>query len=731
MRSTPLLRLVATLVCGFSAVSAFAQTPAFTIVNHGLDATLGNAGKGIFDPQVSGITGVAFGAGLFVVMGASGNDTNLRWATSPDGTTWTARSQPVGGDLKTFSTSRVHFLNGKFLFFTELTGTGGGGFAYSSTDGLTWTRSNVITTGRMIIVEFDASPTLTVAASTNGAQYASADLMTWTSRPVVAAASGFDHNDLAYGTGRFYSSINGFGGTTYASTDAVTWTSISSASVPGGGRVASGNGITLLTAGGNFYRSTDGVAFSRYTPTIPSGFLGLGGDPHFTGGRFVSQAVALTGTSYLGSSDGLTWTMIGNLPASPPITPVGGVSRLWVYSDIVFGNGKYVQVANESQQTVSTRVVLPLIMTIDAAAAPTPPSITTQPAAQNAIAGGTATFSVALASSAGVTYQWKKDDVNIAGATSATLTVNNVSAANAGSYTVVVTNAVGSITSSAATLQLVTASNVGRLINMSIRTTAGTGDNTLIVGVGLGGAGTSGNKAVLIRGVGPTLSAAFGLSTALADPVMTAFQGQTQVAQNDDWPGGFDFASLGAFAFSGAAPRDAAIYNAAIASGSYSIQIAGKNNATGIALAEIYDATPTASFSATTPRLVNVSARTSVGTGDNILIAGFVIGGSSPVRVLIRASGPALAALGVGGTLVDPRLEVFGAGNARVAENDNWAGTAELKAAFTSVAAFAFAADTSRDAALVATLQPGNYTAQVTGVGNTTGVALIEVYELP
>ncbi|MSU50005.1 MAG: hypothetical protein EXS37_13125 [Opitutus sp.] len=272
--------------------------------------------------------------------------------------------------------------------------------------------------------------------------------------------------------------------------------------------------------------------------------------------------------------------------------------------------------------------------------------------------------------------------------------------------------------------------NPGRLINMSIRTNAGTGDNTLIVGVGLGGAGTSGNKAVLFRAVGPTL-AAFGVGGALADSVMTVFQGTAQVAQNDDWAGGFDFGSVGAFAFSGATPRDSAIYNGAIASGSYSIQIAGKNNGTGVALAEIYDATPAAGFTSSTPRLANVSARTQVGTGDNILIAGFVVGGGSPVRVLVRAVGPTLGAFGVGGTLVDPKLEIFNASAAKVAENDNWGGTADLKTAFASVAAFALSADGSRDSALVATLQPGNYTAQITGVNNTTGVALVEVYELP
>jgi len=267
--------------------------------------------------------------------------------------------------------------------------------------------------------------------------------------------------------------------------------------------------------------------------------------------------------------------------------------------------------------------------------------------------------------------------------------------------------------------------NPGRLVNMSIRTNAGTGDNTLIVGVGIGGAGTSGDKAVLLRAVGPTL-AAFGVGDTLPDSVMTVFQGQTPIAQNDDWAGGFDFGSVGAFAFATPA-RDAAIYNSAAPSGSFSIQITGKNNATGVALAEVYDATPTAAFSASTSRLVNVSARTQVGTGDNILIAGFVVGGSTPVRVLIRAVGPTLGAFGVGGVLLDPKLEVIG-GAARVAENDNW--NLPDAATFGSVGAFALTPN-SRDAALVVTLQPGNYTAQVTGVGNTTGVALVEVYELP
>jgi hypothetical protein len=276
----------------------------------------------------------------------------------------------------------------------------------------------------------------------------------------------------------------------------------------------------------------------------------------------------------------------------------------------------------------------------------------------------------------------------------------------------------------------IASSTAGRLANMSIRTNAGTGDSTLIVGVGVGGGGTTGAKAALFRAVGPTL-AGFGVGGTLADPVITAFQGSAQFAQNDDWTGGFDFNGVGAFAFATNTPRDAALYHVAVPIGSYSLQITGKNNGTGIALAEIYDATPASLFTATTPRLVNVSARTEAGTGENVLIAGFAIAGSTPVRVLIRAAGPALAALGVTGTLSDPRLDVFDSANLRVAESDNWGGTSELKTAFSSVAAFAFPADNSRDAALVATLPPGTYTAQISGVGGTIGVAIVELYELP
>jgi hypothetical protein len=165
------------------------------------------------------------------------------------------------------------------------------------------------------------------------------------------------------------------------------------------------------------------------------------------------------------------------------------------------------------------------------------------------------------------------------------------------------------------------------------------------------------------------------------------------------------------------------------APGSYSVQITGRNNTTGLALAEIYDTsagTPTAS----TPRLVNVSARTQVGTGGDVLIAGFTIGGTTAKTVLIRATGPALAAFGVTGTLPDPQLELF-SGATVIRSNNNWGGDMQLANVGGSVGAFAVSDPNSRDAMLLVTLPPGSYTAQVSGVNNSTGVALVELYEVP
>jgi hypothetical protein len=351
------------------------------------------------------------------------------------------------------------------------------------------------------------------------------------------------------------------------------------------------------------------------------------------------------------------------------------------------------------------------------------PVVTTAPQDQTVSAGQSVTFTVTASGRPTPTYQWKKDGIAIAGATSASYTISAVKPSDAGSYTVAVSNSVGSVTSSASALTV----PFSRLASLSVRAPAGSGDQTLILGFFIDGAGS---KQVLIRGIGPTL-AQYGVGGLLADPQLKLFNlSGTQVAQNDDWNGSAALAnafdSVRAFALP-AASKDAALL-VSLPLGGYSAQVSGANNSTGVALIEAYEA------DVGTPgtRFVSLSARNQVGTGDNILIVGFVVAGNTPKQLLIRGIGPALAALGVSGVLTDPKLELYSVTTVttKIYENNDWSGTTDLNAAFTATQAFPLSAN-SKDAALLVTLQPGIYTAQVSGVGQTTGVALVEVYEMP
>ncbi len=354
------------------------------------------------------------------------------------------------------------------------------------------------------------------------------------------------------------------------------------------------------------------------------------------------------------------------------------------------------------------------------------PQIVAQPASHTVAPGSTVVLSVAAMNA--TTFSWRRDGEMVPFGAGPTLVLGGANTI-AGNYTVVVGNANGSVTSQPARITVQQGPEVGRLINLAIRTNAGTGAETLIVGFAVGGNGTSGEKPLLVRGVGPSL-AQFGLTGVLADPVATMFQGSATIATNDDWAGNAQVAAratqVGAFGLASNTSLDAALAASPLP-GSYSVQITGKNNGTGIVLAEIYDASAAATPGM--PRLVNVSARTRVGTGGDILISGFVVGGTTSRTVLIRAIGPGLAPFGVTGTLPDPRLQLF-TGNTIVRENDNWNGDMLLISMGTNVGAFEIADRQSRDAMIVVTLPPGSYTAQVSGVNNVTGVALVEVYEV-
>jgi hypothetical protein len=356
------------------------------------------------------------------------------------------------------------------------------------------------------------------------------------------------------------------------------------------------------------------------------------------------------------------------------------------------------------------------------------PVITQQPVNLAVIAGGTGTFSVSAVSTLPLSYQWRRDGADIAGATAAQYTITGMKAADAGSFSVRVSTSAGSVVSSTATLVL----GASRLVNLSVRSGAGTGDRTLIAGFVVG---QGQPLPLLVRGIGPALSG-FGVAGALNDPVLTLSTGAgATVASNDDWSSAANATQVsaaaarsGAFALA-ANSRDAALLTP-LASGSYTAQITGKAAATGIALMEAYDT----SAAADTARLVNISARSQVGTGGDILIAGFVVSGNVNKRVLIRGVGPALSQFGVGGVLADPQLALYRQGaSSPMDQNDNWltaTNAPQVGLVAGQVGAFSLAPN-SRDAALLVTLEPGAYTAQVSGVGNSTGVALIEIYEAP
>ena len=360
------------------------------------------------------------------------------------------------------------------------------------------------------------------------------------------------------------------------------------------------------------------------------------------------------------------------------------------------------------------------------------PTATSQPVSQTVASGSTVVFGFTANGIPAPTYQWFRNGVAIPSATSPTLVISGATAANAGNYTCTATNSSGAVTSSVAALGVVSTANPGRLVNISCRATVGTGANILIAGFVVGGAGTAGKESLLIRGSGPAL-VPFGVTGTLADPQLQLFSGSTVLGTNNGWAGATTISNaasaVGAFAWSSPTSHDAALLET-LSGGGYTAQIAGESNDTGIALAEVYDATPAGTYTATSLRIVNISARVQVGTGGNILIAGFAIGGSTSRTVLIRASGPALVPFGVTGTLPDPELQLYSGANV-IEGNKGWGGSAQISTAAVSVGAFAWGSSASADSAILVTLPPGAYTVQVSGASGDTGIALVEVYEVP
>jgi hypothetical protein len=249
--------------------------------------------------------------------------------------TWKSQSEKLTKGT-TYTTSQIHFLNGKFIFFAEHKDDGFQ--VHSSPDAKTWTVTKILDVGeRAQVSDFAASDTQTVYAGHTGDMRSSPDLITWTARPDVAG-NFFDFMDIAYGGGRWIATGNG-GAPAWGSDDGVTWTTLDDSLK--GLRMAFGGGLWLATTGGGVaFTSTDGKTFTDVSQPITD--LNPGRPPTFAGGRFLTmRADIATEPSRIGfSKDGKTWSAFGTYAAMPAL-PGDAPVQPWI-ADIAYGNCRYV-----------------------------------------------------------------------------------------------------------------------------------------------------------------------------------------------------------------------------------------------------------------------------------------------------------------------------------------------------------------------------------------------------
>jgi hypothetical protein len=239
----------------------------------------------------------------------------------------------------------------------------------------------------------------------------------------------------------------------------------------------------------------------------------------------------------------------------------------------------------------------------------------------------------------------------------------------------------------------------------------------------IGGFIITGNaeKKVVLRAIGPSLGA--NIPGALSDPALElhATDGSL-IAQNDNWQDDpLQAAELSTEQLAPSDARESAIIMT-LAPGTYTAMVLGKNDASGVGLVEVYDLSPE-----TDSELANISTRGRVESAENVLIGGFILGGSNGnTRVLLRTIGPSLATAGVRNALSDPLLELRDENGVLLLANDNWKDQQQSEIEQTGIPP-----NDSAESAIVASLPPGSYTAIVAGKDGATGVALVEVYNLP
>jgi len=251
------------------------------------------------------------------------------------------------------------------------------------------------------------------------------------------------------------------------------------------------------------------------------------------------------------------------------------------------------------------------------------------------------------------------------------------------------------------------------LLNVSTRARVESGANVMI-----GGFIVTGDvpKKIALRAIGPSLAEA-GVTGVLLDPVLQLFDSTgAMIAENDNC------SSLAADEIpAGLQPANGreSLLSITLSPGSYTAVLSGANGGSGVALFELYDLDPASS------RIANISTRSEVGTGNDVMIGGFIVGGNDPTKLVLRAIGPSLAANGIANPLPDPMLALYDGNGSLVFTNDNWR-TSQLQ----QITDTGVAPNDDRESAMVVTLLPGNYTGIVQDAAGGKGVALVEVYDL-
>ena len=254
-----------------------------------------------------------------------------------------------------------------------------------------------------------------------------------------------------------------------------------------------------------------------------------------------------------------------------------------------------------------------------------------------------------------------------------------------------------------------------QVLQISSRGRVETGDNVMIGGFIIQ---NSPSKKVIVRAIGPSLSG-FGIPGALADPVLELHDGTGALLQtNDNWRDSQE-QEISATGLQPTNDKEAAIV-ADLAAGNYTAIVRGSNNSSGVGLVEIYDLDPD------TGTIANISTRARVGTSDDVLIGGFIVQAPQSEPIVVRAIGPSLGAYGVAGPLTNPMLDLYNANGVRIVSNDNYPNAVNASV----IGGYQLYPPITLESAVYFEAAPGSYTAIVSGVGGTTGVALVEVYGL-